>query len=241
MDPVHKLEEGVEGGFWVKDPPLSGYAKPRKLERLHVNSPIAATEKIASDLAYELDLPVPPVTLFSRESYPKTEMGQHAVSLPPFSEVLTWKQICANPVLNGIARSCSQGAMSAILPFDTWLHCHDHYDHGGNLLVSILNEKTCNFAFIDYSWSLAFSWKLANYKENYVAPCYDPATTPDLKVLESTIQAIETLDDAKIDQIVSRIPGDFLTLEDRQLILDGLMYRKQNLRSIIGSCYAEVV
>jgi len=49
---------GVAHSFWVSAT-IVGVAKPLRPN----NCPFAALEKIASDLAYDLALPVPPVTL----------------------------------------------------------------------------------------------------------------------------------------------------------------------------------
>jgi len=116
MDPALVARPGIEGGFWVSAPPFRGYAKPLSRTRAtpHIH-PVAALEKIASDLAYALDLPVPPVTLWERTTAPAGEPRHHAVSAPPFAQVVRWGDIAANPPLYAQIRGFAVPVMSAML------------------------------------------------------------------------------------------------------------------------------
>src|SRR6202023_1124588 len=104
-----------------------GYAKPLNRARTDpLAYPVAAVEKIASDLAYAIHLCVPPVTLWARTTAPGGEPKHHSVSAPPFAQVTRWGDIITDPGLYAAIKPLAAPAMSAMVAFDTWLECDDH-------------------------------------------------------------------------------------------------------------------
>jgi hypothetical protein len=243
MDPSTQALPGAEGGFWVTSPPWRGYAKPLAVNSANPKQrPTAACEKIASDLAYELELPVPPVTLFERTNVPAGQARHHCVSAPPFPTLHRWDVTRANRSIMGAIRACAAPAMSAMVAFDTWLECEDHKNHPGNLLVTTGAGATpeIHLAWIDYAASLTNAWRVRGCESSYAAPMYDPAVEADIATMSETIDAIRAIPDDTIQRIVARIPDTFLSQNDRYLIVRGLRYRRDHLRSILGCMYPGV-
>jgi hypothetical protein len=234
---------GAEGGFWVTSPPWRGYAKPFAARSANPETqPVAACEKIASDLAYELGLPVPPVTLFERNKSGPTQARYHSVSAPPFLIVYRWDVIKRNRAVLNAVRAYAAPAMSAMVAFDTWLECEDHKDHPGNLLVTTTAGATpkVNLAWIDYAASLTKTWRGNGCDSSFAAPMYDPALRADAATMRETIDAIEAVADATIERIVARIPDIFLRQQDKHVIMIGLRRRRDNLRRILAAMYPDV-
>lgn len=237
MDPHRVARPGVEGGFWVAAGPIRGYAKPLGGDTVDPHRrPVAAIEKIASDLAFDLGLPVPPVTLFERKA-PSSESRFHAVSAPPFAQVAHWWQVLGSPGVAAFARPQARGPMSAMLPFDTWVSCVDHHsNHPKNLLLTTSGRGPINvmFAFIDYAWSMTHTWREEGYRDQSIVPMYDPTQKPDADVVKQVVAAIEGLEDKTLNSIVDRVPDAFLSSSDKNLIATGLAYRRDVLRRTLA-------
>lgn len=249
MDPTVTARPGVEGGFWAKAGPYRGYAKPLNPTKSNPHQfPIGAIEKIASDLAFKLHLPVAPVTLWERVSARSGEPKYHSVSAPPFAQVMTWGDIMRDPALVATIVPLAVGAMSAMLAFDTWVQCEDHANnHHGNLLLTTAASPvlTAWFAFIDYSFSMTHRWRTAasggsGHSLPWVAPIYCPAVAPNVAVIREAVDAIEQVSDVTIQQIVGRVPDPFLSQADKSIIIDGLTYRRNHLRGFLGARYPGV-
>lgn len=230
---------GVEGGFWVEAPPYRAWAKPR-VDR---GACVPALEKIASDLACYLRLPVPPVTLYRRAGVAPGEAELHSVSAVPFKSVYTWGDLRQDPAIFAVAKAGASRCMSAMSVFDTWLACHDHVDHPGNLLVTIegVDQPKPWFAYIDYSYSMTHTWRAGSFTETFVAPMYSPEVPEDLAEMRNTIRSILALPDDALERVVSAVPDGYLPADQRALIKQGLRYRRENLQSILATRYPGVI
>jgi hypothetical protein len=91
-------------------------------------TPRAAHEKIASDLAYHLGLPVPAVCLWTNP----TDGARYAVSVWAFSQALTWADMI--PKLTAPFLQNAGKVFSAARVFQTWIADSDHNGNGGNVL-----------------------------------------------------------------------------------------------------------
>jgi hypothetical protein len=233
------LTQGVEGGLWVSAAPYRAYAKPRLLVDPLIR-PIAAVEKIASDLAYYLALPVPPVTLWERLGV-WSESRAVAVSAVPFAGVERWEMVQQHPTLEALVMPHCHAVMSKMFVFDTWLECYDHAEHPGNLLFQIDSAGDAVFAYIDYSWAMTHHWKGAGYQNGYVAPLYTQKANLSPSHVIEAIEAVESVPDAVINHVVERIPGEFLSHLDAQLIAAGLRYRRDHLRRMVSNQHTGVL
>ena len=143
---------GQAAGYFVTSGALRAFAKPSQKSDGIAR---AAHEKIASDLAYELALPVPPVVLYDWGSPPLGEQQFVAMSLCPFGPAHKWDTVKAAKADPQIAITL-QPTASAMVPFDTWVGNSDRAN-GGNLIV---NQDTggphaaVRCAYIDFSYSL---------------------------------------------------------------------------------------
>jgi hypothetical protein len=235
-DPAIVAQPGVEGGFWVTVPPYRGYAKPLAGGRVNPHlHPVAALEKIASDLAYEVSLPVPPVALWQRTNATANEPKHHAVSAPPFEQVLRWGEITKVAGVYAAVAPLVVDALSAIVAFDTWLQCEDHAGNPGNLLISTEAgpPAKAHIAPIDYSYSMIHKWR-GSYRDNFVAPMYDNTLVANIAVVREAIDAICGVSDHTIDRIVSRLPDPFISATDKARIIEGLEYRRDHLHQTLA-------
>ena len=133
---------------------LSGIAKPG--EKKTDNVCRAAHEKIASDLAFELKLPIPPVILW--------DMGEHvdaareryvAISAFAFPQPVPWGP--ATATLTDQQKTEASQVMSAMIAFETWVSCTDRKaDHVLAYLPA--PAQPLQLAFIDYAFSLSQQW-----------------------------------------------------------------------------------
>ncbi len=234
IDPAPIANEGAEGGFFVTSGRIRGYAKPRKRHAADpLGRPFAAYEKIVSDLAFLLQLPVPPVTLFERATAPGLEARHHAVSAVPFAGLISWRKTLEQPATAAHVRQFTAPVMSAMAAFDTWVHAHDHCNNPENLLVAPAAGPPA-FAFIDYGQSLLEKWRAGGYKTEFAAPLYDGATKPDSSSLRAAVAAIETFPDTSIRLIVERIPPAFLAPAHAHIIIEGLLYRRDHLQAMLA-------
>jgi hypothetical protein len=246
-DPTIAAKPGVEGGFWMVCPPHRGYAKPLNPNRADPHrAPIAAVEKITSDLAHHLRLPVPPLTLFDRQNPPAGEPRYISISAPPFDVLVPWGDVIAAPAVYAAIAPLAVPVMSAMIAFDTWVECHDHLNHPGNLLVSAAAAVpvAADLAFIDYSYAMTHVWLGAQgFTSGWVAPMYDHqlAGQVDIGVLREVITAIRAVDDAFIHQMVNRVPTAYLSDMHKALIYNGLIHRRNELRNIVSTVHPGVV
>ncbi|MEI9986140.1 MAG: hypothetical protein WDN69_24975 [Aliidongia sp.] len=121
--------------------------------------------------------------------------------------------------------------------FDTWVQNVDHFNHPGNMLVRVEpgTPHVIRLAFIDYAWSFLHQWRAHGYKTPFVAPMYDPRTLTDFATIGQAIAAVEGVQDSTIESIVNRIPDEFLTAADKKAIIEGLVWRRDNIRPLIKS------
>lgn len=237
---------GEAGGFFVECdefPDRRAYLKPVKRDRLQYR---AAREKIAADLAYDIDLCVPPVLLATRQDAPDNEERNVCVSLVLYPRQWSWKQL--RPVLFDpdsqqaiapIAEKALPSQAAYALAFDTWVGQYDHKDHPHNIVFGYdpKNPETENsFIFLDFSFSMGLDgrWDNGNYKEVKIAG-FPELMLKNLSTndLSSAVSKIEGLADARINDTVTRVPETHISEEDADLISNALCYRKHGLRDAL--------
>jgi hypothetical protein len=231
-------EQGGEAqGYHVTCGTLNAYAKPSTPNP----NPRAANEKIASDLAYDLGLPLPPVVLHKWSQIPVGTQACVALSLIPFLAVHKWAVVKAVPELEKQLKSDLQRAASAMVAFDTWLQNSDRANDG-NLLVSRadLNPgESLRVAYIDYSNSLLHGWLSSDYKSITPVGIYPDGCPVDETTVRETVDKIEAISDAEIKTVVERIPDEFFTdsKKEKSLAIEGLIYRKSKIRESLAGVY----
>jgi hypothetical protein len=217
--------------IWVSCSLTVGVAKPSKAGAV----PFAAQEKIASDLAFDLRLPVPPVILWDRGPQQSGDCQHVAISAVPFPQPREWSKVKSDAALMAVIRPKMVASVSAMCVFDAWLHNNDHHDHPGNLLLSLGTEPepTLHVAYIDYSHSLLNNWPGDEWNGTFCPPIYDPACQVDLVVARNTIQSIEGLEEQPVREIVERIPDAYISPAQKAKLASGLLDRKSRLSDIV--------
>lgn len=213
---------GEAEGFFVQCGSVDGYAKDSG------NAFRAAHEKIASDLASDLGLPVPPLVLWNDGT------ARRAVSRIPFNGAFKWEQACQAP--SSVARMMPEltQAASAMVAFDSWVGNVDRIN-GGNMIVSLALPRGFGCAYIDYAFSLSHDWGCApaNPISQRIGP-YPENVAVDGTFLGETVDAIEKLPSTTIEEIVRRIPDAFMEEQRRESTLANLVSRRGQLRSSLG-------
>jgi hypothetical protein len=191
--------------------------------------PRAAHERIASDLARTLDLPVPAVCLWTNPA-----SGQlFSVSAWAFAQALTWGEVATR--LSGVFTKNVAPAFSAARVFHSWIGDTDHNNNPGNVIVDVASsDADPGVAFIDHAFSM--SHDLAHWLRPVAAIpiSYIPVGLFDAIAAEAMAAAINDLDEDLIKNIVGRIPDAFLPPDKAQAIINGLIRRKVELRPVFG-------
>jgi hypothetical protein len=235
---------GEASGYFVTSGALNGYAKPSKIDTDSNAWPRACHEKIASDLAFDLGLPLVPVLLHRwRAAPPQGDQPFVAISLFPFLNTHKWQVIEAVPALAQQMKLELKVVASALIPFDTWLDNGDRVN-AGNLLVSKDQAdptKPLRIAYIDYANSMLCVWRNSPFTNVTPRPVY-PTDQSDVEVsvVEDMLKRIESLSVDPIKDIVTRIPGDFATDGQRRTIIDGLLDRQSKVRSALKAVYGGI-
>lgn len=227
---------GESDPFYVTSGDLSGVAKPRETKPPPSQFPRAAYEKIASDLAYDLGLPVPPVTLWTASSKLGLPIENLAVSLFPFSgPISAWNVVEDVPVEAERLAGMLTEVSSAMVAFDLWVGNCDRKNSGNLIFHERPADGVLDVAYIDFAHSLLAGW------DRPIPPNAYP-TAGDLKVqpLKEAIAAIEKLGQGAITEVVTAIPDEFLEESKRRQILTRLLKGQLDLRARLMATFGEL-
>lgn len=237
--PDRSIQKGEAGGFVVRSPgfPHLAYLKPTKI--CEENRPRAAYEKIASDLGYEVGLPVPPVLLYRRENAPEKEESRTCISVVVYEEQWEWGDLWEIE-LPDAAREIMRQALaenSGVVAFDTWLGNADRRNRRNAIFGTFRDAPAqAAFMFLDYSNSL-------NMGDRWGEKGFETIEVPKLPevfleaidrgVLEEAVSRIESMDDNVINEIVARIPDDYMAPQHAEIVTAGLRARKKIVRDAL--------
>jgi hypothetical protein len=205
-----QLENG-NGMFGVQKP-----GKPRP-----TNKYTAATEKIVADLAFVLELPVPPVTLWDRGE--NADPRYVSVSAWAFEQPFTWREIetfLTRDHLQQLIRPAS-----AMLPFEEWVSASDR-QNDGNVLVGFGPDNEALGAWIDYAWALDYIWQGNNRPNCRVRDMYPRVGNLDTHATKATADRIASVDSKTIEEIINRVSSDYLPTGVAESILRNLLLRQ---------------
>src|SRR6266480_2193467 len=228
---------GEAQGYYVTSGTVNAYAKPSKLDPL----PKAAHEKIASDLAFDIGLPVPPATLLNWGKPPVGDQPHVVLSLIPFLSVHKWGEIKAVPSLEAQLKQEMRSVASAIVPFDTWLGNQDRVNNDGNILVSkdkVDPATKLGVVYVDFSNSMLVRWRSSDFETVDAIGIYpiDPKDV-DISAMDVVTSKIETMQDEEIKAVVNGLPNEFIDDSDRRIVQDALLFRKSNIRAALKKIY----
>lgn len=202
---------------------------------------VIAREKIASDLAFDLGVSVPPVVLT------KGIDSLYSASLEFSTSTHDWSAAHDSARVRQRLGDMRQVPFQAArgLAFDTWV---GQSDHGGdscdNVLAAASTSGVASLVFLDYATSLGRGLPLPS---SQAAPFPSSLLElVDVDELESTVSRIEGLELSTLQDVVGRlrgVPADptvegvergLLGPEGRGAILGLLLERRQHLRTALS-------
>jgi hypothetical protein len=242
------VQPGEAGGFLVEAAcGTVAYLKPLKTNTGPHLHPRAANEKIASDLAHEIDANVPPVLLYERTDQASGEPAEVALSLVHPGTVYEWRDLFQLnhpdgginlPVLKDLARRMLREG-SPVVALDAWLHNRDRYNER-NAIVTYAVDGPDRLYFLDFAntMDMGDSWSQQAYQ------AFGKLTLPPFfassiykKMVQETAERIEAISDSVVGEIVGRIPDGFLQKDDRDRLLNCLLWRKKRLCGAFDQWY----
>jgi hypothetical protein len=231
---------GEAQGYFVSCAGIRGYLKPTNENPPVGQHPRAAHEKIAADLAFDLRLPVPAAILVDGIKC-GCKVQASVVSLVVFPEVQKWQHAIANPAALAIAHNIlrsTRGYWSGMLAFDTWIQNTDR-NNAGNVLVGTDPKSDPALSapiFCDHANSLLQAgWKEGTPHVPTLPPLLPVlADFCDKNVAMQTAEQIANFPDQAVSEIVERIPHDYLSAQQKAIIVDGLLKRKQFVPDVIA-------
>lgn len=251
-----KLPHGEAGGHMMECEELGGrrgYMKPRLKERESFRGR-AVREKIVSDLACDLGVPVPPVLLWTRPDAPADEEEHCCISLVMYRHQWSWKEVKRFIIDHKLLAPNLQTQLMTHLPsagakglaLDAWVMQSDHGDHPHNIIFGYDETEPGQFLFLDYAFALGHKWLLEQggrklgwrsweTEEGWKAPVEIPFPPHmdrflQLEDLGLTIEAIEDFPEDTIQEVVSRVPGSYMADEEKEIVIRGLIERRQLIR-----------
>lgn len=238
-DEKRAIVQGEAGGFFVytNEFPFDCYLKPLHPSD-HSMLPRAANEKISSDIAQMLELPVPPVLLYFRNNCPNSEEQYTCISLVLYEAYLEMSLI---KTIEGTARTIINSfysQSSGIIALDTFLGHKDRNNNDGNVIYGYNSQypSESSFVFLDYSFSLNMnnSWDKKGWANFDPLSIYEPfKKSLDINIIMDTVKRIESLPDDAIRHIVSRIPENYMPSDHKNTVIEGLLGRKLILSTVI--------
>jgi hypothetical protein len=223
------IGRGESGARYIhRDDGLLGVAK--NAVWYDINS--AAHEKIASDLAHEVGIPVPPVALWQ---HPPTG-HLYSISAAAFRQLITWEEARILKILTNEFRKNARPILSAGFVFHAWIGDTDHGENPGNILVNAdSGEARPALAFVDHCLSMSYKW--SGFDAEFAVregPYYGlQRIEMDADVLTDCVARIMRLPKEKIEATVRRIPPAYLPTQDAELICRGLLARRERLNTLL--------
>lgn len=238
------VRQGEAGGMFVECHSIGrrAYLKPRRRDPDPANAR-AAREKIASDLAHDLGVNVPPALLTTRAN-PEGEEPFVCLTLVMHPRQWSWEQVRFN--LSGPQNDATALLLAALpraaaraLVLDTWVGQTDHNDHPHNIVFGYdpVAPEQGEYVFLDYAFSLGIfgTWAAGRHLAFDAAP-FPPRMLQALDTGEvsATLSALEGLNRTAIEEVVNRVPDTHLVPEQRSLIATCLCERQPLVRAALA-------
>jgi hypothetical protein len=247
LDQARPVRSGEAGGFLVHSAQtgLIGYLKPLKSRGRYSRS---AYEKIASDLAYEIGVNVPPVVLYRRPDAQSPQPREVSISFA-WGGATPWGDLfdigaadggVQPPALAALIRRLV-AASCGVMALDAWLRNTDRNNPGNAVLAYAGEDDPGQVFYVDFANAMDFDghWSAGNHQTFQRLPVPPLlAACAVRKRVEEAAQRIADLPDAVVADIVGRIPEDFLAAAVREQLLEWLVWRKQRLVPAWGQWYA---
>lgn len=205
---------------------VRGVAKPGAL--INDRCLRAAHEKIVSDLAYILGLPVPPVTLWDRG---QGHVGDRytAISAWAFVKANEWQIV--RPRLTAAQIEAAKRIAGAMRAFDTWIAASDR--KGDHVLVSDDGlQDSMSVAQIDYAFALSYEWCGIVGAQANPRPAFPDGVGFDPVACDEMAKSIENLEELRIIEIINRVPVEYFSAvaNAKDVISSHLVRRRGELK-----------
>jgi hypothetical protein len=187
-------------------------------------------EKIASDLAYLLELPVPPVVLsqaVDRQGAPPYWVALSAIC---FDVSLQLNQVWA--MLERNQQTHCDRLASATMIFDLWIGNVDRDERNIIVHMSRGGQPWRGAGIVDHSRSLIHCWESVYERDFNDLRIYRPALI-DFETMQKTVEKIVGLPESELERIIDRIPPEVLGGPAKTVITDQLLSRRQRLTTYI--------
>ena len=235
--------DAIADGFYMVSACIDwrrAYVKPRK-----PGGPKGrpAREKIAFDLAFELDVPLAPAVLIDRHDAGSSQANYVNASLVMFPSQQPWWAVCRalnrpgpSPLRARAQQTLARDAARGIA-FDTWVGQTEHHPNHPHNIVLGWSDAESSFVLLDYEYAfggLDDQWRGERSSSCTVAPFPDELLENlDDDELEETVGRIEALPTSVMEEIVMRIPAEFLGEAHKEEILRGLVARQSLVRTAL--------
>lgn len=183
-----------------------------------------AHEKIVSDLAYELGIPVPPVILW-REGPGHGRDKLFSLSFwGGFEQFEYWNVAEAHALIDDRVRRSVSEAVAAIALLHEWISAHDRKPE--HFLIDLAADPdNMGIAVIDHAATMSAYWTRPGHGD-WPEP-YRLAGVPENQAAGNLAALkISSCNDAVIHDICNRIPLEFLPDDRRDIIISNLGSRK---------------
>lgn len=207
----------------------------------------AAKEKIASDLAHDLGVPVPPVVLATRVEGFKPSV-QRSASLVMRNKQAQWR---IASTLGGVGPSLIEAVpnlasvASRLFVFNAWVGQRDHVDGDpqGNLILGYGVGEHGDYVDVeifalDYEGAFPIGTEAGRVAR--IPPSFpgELANRLSRSTLETAISDVEMYPDHSLSALVNRLPVDYLYEDEAMQTLDCLRCRRDSLRAAFATLLA---
>jgi len=150
-----------------------------------------------------------------------------------FPQAMTWAQSqhLRNPTFNDNCKDI----FAVGFVFHNWIGDGDHGGHPGNLMVDIDSpDNNPGLAFIDHAFSMSQGWTAGSAPIQIIGAYYCPMDQMPKNAMVDAIARLRDATSGRIEEIVRRIPPDFLSKERADIIIKNLIERRELLPAALG-------
>jgi len=192
-----------------------------------------AHEKIVSDLAYLLDIPLPPVALLKIAPFNVETPYWVSLSVRCFPRAV--ELAVARAAMNPAQLEYFDNFASMAWAFDTWIGNHDRHD--GNCIIedSVDENSWSGAVLIDHGHTLSYSWKSTDPVNIFAPRFMGNRRRKEMAMVKA--ERIACLPDSDIYGIVNRLPDDVIDPLKKKIISSELIRRKPELVGFLNRQY----
>jgi hypothetical protein len=246
FDQTRQPADGILEGVWLKkhaeQAPYGAYLKPTA----RCDYPAAAHEKIVSDLAFDLRIPVAPVLLSDCKLVFKRPQLEACISLVTHPSTPTWPYVLSRSTLASSVgnrlRAAAREQLSLIAVLDLWIENSDR-DNPGNIVYGDdgTDTRRNGFVAIDHASSLGGRegrWRNGGWRSMNPTPLPKVMVSLlDVQVMLRVAENIASFPDSIVESCVGRIPDRYMNAAAKKDAVSGLVGRKNLLSALVSQIW----